>query len=193
MATPTQPRTTGSIDVDAMRRLHEHFVELENAPNILTLAEFQPFIPLFKRNHTPQDIDNLSALGEQYAGLIDPYKPVIIIRDSAHPDDVLLRLPRLFTALETPTDENAHRLAARNLKSSQSQFPKIRSEAEAEYMGHLLNAQSNDRIVDAIVAASHETDAIMQEFQEKLGKDFGVTPAAAVVVSDWAFDDDGTS
>lgn len=168
-----ETETAGSIALNEITKdmgaLHDVLTNIERQSNTMTIHEFLPFVPLFQINSKISD-DERKTLSSKYLRAVSLYKPVVLIQSRANPVP-LLRLPQLFTATRTPTDDRAAELMAFNQAMQKSDAPRYRHEGEAAYTSHFENAQNSEDVINAIAVAKNETMDILVSFARLYGLD----------------------
>jgi hypothetical protein len=177
----------------SLRQLGELYAAEDSRPNVLTLAQFRRYVPLFQHNSnlTPTARQEL---GRDYYRLIDPYKRTEIIVSTDDPR-VLFRLPQIFmqaASLANTTQSGV--LSSTNSKASLSQHPVFAKRAFDEMAVALIKEQITPEQIKQIVAQRAEFRAILIDLARNVGRPAPVQDAVtttAAPAGDWAFDDDG--
>jgi hypothetical protein len=141
--------TSITIDDDTARnvnKLHEALTRLQNQPNVLTLAEFSRYEPIFRNvNRTKDDKAPAVHLADEYIRRINMYKPTVIIASETDRRPVVV-LPPIFTPLKplepNPTNEALVNRHATARASGQLEFYK--EKAFADMAQTFLNEQSKN-------------------------------------------------
>jgi hypothetical protein len=178
MAVPPRPTIT-TIEQRGINDLLTLLKQADAAPNILTLAEFQRFAPLYTEPKTKQDLPAnnpaLRALAEEFQGKINMYKPTHIVRSPYDPT-VVLRLPQILIPLKTlsPTEANAAAVTT-NYNYRNSDLPKVWSTAQNVMTSAVFREQNSPDQIARIAQVTTET----REIGAEIDKAYGRTPAAA--------------
>ena len=150
------------IDVPEFTALYNALKELDAKPNIISLARFQQFEPIFQRRHG-LSTDQINELTERYCKTIDLYKPIVITESDAADSPVIETLPAAFVPFRAlaATQQNAA-LVDINEKMGHSNIPLHSSTAFGRLGDALLAEQKNNQgVVDTYRA---ETVTIMEKF-----------------------------
>lgn len=132
IATPKQPLPAPvQIEDPNMTALHNYLVAAANKPNVLTVAQFKKFEPLFRAGVFVKNVDDVRVqrLTEEYSKHVDFYKETTIVV-SAHDPTVVLTLPAVFTPVKSfdANDKNSI-LVATNQAMAHNSVPKYQEDA----------------------------------------------------------------
>ena len=195
MADPTiQARVTAAMQNEyrGITALSNVLHKIESTPNRITLADFREYEVLFRAPNADMDDDTerkLEQLGDAYLKLVDPYKPVEIIK-SAIDKTVILTLPPIFASVRTlaATKENAE-LVATNYRMAGHDVPRYQAEAFGGVAKAILQEQTNN--VAAIAQAKAVYDTCMVDFRAKYQHTNGTgTDVTTGCTTEWEFSDD---
>jgi hypothetical protein len=141
--------STQIVEDQNITKLFTALQAIDRRPNMITLAQFRQFEPLFRKNNTLTETE-IHDLTKLYAKTIDFYKETQIIESSVKPT-VVLTLPPLFTPVRTlSTTDTNEAIVAANQKMSGHHVPKYSSEAFNTMMNALKREQlANKSVIDA--------------------------------------------
>ena len=169
----TQKKQTDKIvEMEDMTKLFEALQKNEAKPNIITLAEFAKFEPLFRRDNTLSG-DQIVELSKAYFRTFDPYREIKIV--TSHADQtVRVTLPALFTpyrAMDNTKQNSA--IAAANQKLFHSNVPRYSAEAFGRMILALRESQlSNAPVIEESTLRYREVvDKFYQQFPNATPKD----------------------
>lgn len=140
---------TPVVESPEFTKLHLALFKIDNRPNILTLATFRRFEPLFRTTHGLTD-NQINDLTVEYQAIIDLYKETQIIESPQHPV-VVLTLPPLFIPVRTLSNtEHNETVVSVNQKMGTHSIPKYAAEALSAMVRALHSEQTaNKPVVEA--------------------------------------------
>lgn len=171
-------KMTGNHLVDEFVKLGEQLLEQTNKPNRITLAQFEPFIPLFNYDKDkldpvtgdPKYRDQFSKLMYRYTKdpngpMINLYKPVIVVV-SEEDDTIVTVLPQVYSQIRSDSEGDSLRdniPAALSRVSSLSRDELILEASLAD----LMTANNTPEQKAAFALARFETAVIQKYFIER--------------------------
>ncbi len=164
-----------------INKLLAALTNIERQPNILTVDEFRPFEPLFRkdalafrRGDGEVDTNLVAELSERYLKTVrNLYQITVIIKSRINPV-VLVKLPPLLTPFRMiPNNEATDQLVSANQKLFHHHVPKYGAEAFRNMVAVMMVEQRNNLGVAAAYQRAFQLcDA---DFQQR----YGITAATA--------------
>lgn len=132
-----------ALEDPVMKKLYMTLTDMESRPNVMTLALFRKFEPLFKKNSNISD-EKIKELTKEFQSYVDFYKETQIVKSAAD-QTVIITLPSIFTPVRalSATERNASLVSA-NRAASSTNIPRYQAEAFANMFNALLSEQNNN-------------------------------------------------
>ena len=159
--------TDNAQDFSNIKKLHEALSEGSDQPVEMHIQEFRKYAPLFQSTSDITDERRAELTNEYLPRVQWGYRPLTVVAEHKGEIVTVLRLPRLFVNANTPTDPKYSHLSAVNAVTNYGvDRADIRAKAFVDYALRFLNSQDDDKLIEALAAASTETEEILVQFAE---------------------------
>lgn len=174
-----------TIDERNTKQLLQALEEWTKSPNILTLAEFRRYAPLYtdgtSKQNDPRENETLKTLAEELQLRLNFYRPTHVIRSAADPT-VVLKLPQILVQLQTMSaSDNNEKAVLGNYTHRWSDLPRIWSVAQNVMTQAFFREQASESQVQRIAEARTETKEIIDALSQLYAPP-GATPATTAAV-----------